>query len=71
MLHLDSQSDIARSHGVTLGALAGWRRDPSFPRPVATYGASCRPLYDPAEVEAWVAEHRPEYVAQAAGEAQA
>lgn len=62
MLHLVAQSDIARRNGVTLGAVARWRGADSFPRPVATYGASRRPLFDPAAVAVWIATHRPEYV---------
>lgn len=68
MLHLVAQSDISRCYGVTLGAVTRWRDDPSFPAPIATYGQSRRPLFDPAAVESWVRAHRPEYVT---GEAQA
>lgn len=67
MIHLVAQSDIARAYGVTLGAVTRWREADTFPRPVATYGASRRPLFDPADVAAWVASHRPEYAAAAVG----
>ena len=64
MLHLAAQSDIARRYGVTLGAVTRWRDDRSFPPPAATYGASRRPLFDPAAVDAWIRAHRPEYVSE-------
>ncbi|MBB3231069.1 hypothetical protein [Halomonas stenophila] len=70
MTHLDSQSDIARRYSLTIPGVIRWRKDGSFPAPFATYGASKRPLYDPAAVDAWVRSHRPEY-AQAGGEVRA
>ena len=68
MTHLDSQSDIARRYGLTIPGVNGWRKDASFPAPFATYGASKRPLFDPAEVDAWVRSHRPEYIFEEAAQ---
>lgn len=67
MLHLVSTSDIARQCGLTTSAVHDWRKNPTFPRPACTYGASRRPLFDPAQVEAWVRSHRPEYLSEEVG----
>lgn len=62
MLKLVCISDVARRSGVTATSVKRWleTRD-SFPQPVAVYGASDRPLFDPAEVESWVRANRPQY----------
>jgi len=67
MQHLYGLNDIR--HAYRLGYMSNvqrWRKNPAFPRPTATYGTTRRPLFDPAEVEAWVRQYRPEYVADAA-----
>ncbi|MGM0784853.1 MAG: hypothetical protein ACQEUM_12115 [Pseudomonadota bacterium] len=70
-MHCVSKSDIRAAYGLrSLAAADKWCQHSTFPRPIATYGQQRRPLYDPAEVDAWVRAHRPEYVAQAAGEVQ-
>lgn len=72
MQHLYALSDIKLAYHLrSLAAVNAWRRHPAFPKPVAVYSPSKRPLFDPSEVEAWVAENRPEYIARAAGEARA
>tara|TARA_A100001391_G_scaffold92737_4_gene61371 strand:+ start:1970 stop:2173 length:204 start_codon:yes stop_codon:yes gene_type:complete len=61
MFNLAALSDIAKTYAVTLGGVYRWCEADTFPSPIATYGASKRPLFDPAEVEAWVRANRPQY----------
>ncbi|MEP4557700.1 hypothetical protein [Cobetia amphilecti] len=62
MINLAALSDIANSYGITIGGICRWCESDTFPTPVATYGASKRPLFDPAAVDAWVRDNRPQYV---------
>lgn len=61
MLNLAALTDIAKTYAVSLGGVYRWCDSSTFPAPVATYGASKRPLFDPAAVEAWVRANRPQY----------
>lgn len=62
MLKLVCITDIARLNSVSVTSVKRWvESSDTFPTPVATYGASKRPLYDPAAVEAWVRAKRPQY----------
>src|SRR5262245_41537262 len=51
-------SEIAQLAGVNRSAVANWRdRHPDFPRPIAS--PTSGPLYDRAEVKAWLTARRP------------
>jgi type I restriction enzyme M protein len=52
-------SEIAKLAGVNRSAVANWRdRHPDFPKPVSV--PSSGPVYDRAEVKAWLASRRPD-----------
>jgi len=52
-------TEIARLAGVNRSAVANWRdRHPDFPRPISSPASG--PLYDRAEIKAWLATKRPE-----------
>lgn len=57
-------TDIARLSGVNRSAVANWRdRHADFPKPVSN--PSSGPLYDRAEVKAWLLAKRPNAIKQA------
>ncbi|WP_299232581.1 hypothetical protein [uncultured Halomonas sp.] len=68
MKQLYGYGDLARVYGLKTPSVRAWSEHPTFPRPCACYGIQRRPLFDPAEVAAWVSEHRPEHLT--AGEVQ-
>jgi type I restriction enzyme M protein len=52
-------TEIARLAGVNRSAVANWRdRHPDFPRPISSPASG--PLYDRAEIKAWLTTKRPE-----------
>src|SRR5437660_4917940 len=54
-----TMTEIARLAGVNRSAVANWRdRHPDFPKPISVPESG--PLYDRAEIKAWLAAKRPE-----------
>ncbi|HKT82784.1 MAG TPA: type I restriction-modification system subunit M N-terminal domain-containing protein, partial [Solirubrobacterales bacterium] len=52
-------TEIARLAGVNRSAVANWRdRHPDFPKPISSPESG--PLYDRAEIKAWLSAKRPE-----------
>ena len=63
MTHLYCQADIRDAFGLPATSSAqAWINHKTFPKPVATYAPTRIPLFDPAEVEAWVAKYRSAYL---------